>query len=151
MTFDEKIIITKSKWSKNHKQTPSTIFIPQTSNIQKINISKIFQKKYSLQKYSSLNSIWNPTLIEQIGKEIFPDEDKAIFWTASETLLAVNKQTVHTISFVITLASRNIEFQSILIFHNDFPTFRLCHGRKVSFSNSENFVDKSFSFQEYSG
>ena len=87
--------------------------------------------------------------MEKIGKEIFPDEGKVIFWTASETLLAVNKQTVHTISFVITLASRNIEFQSILIFHNNFPTFRLCHGRKVSFLNSENFVDKSFSFQEY--
>ena len=119
------------------------------SNIQKNQYFKNIPNKYSLQKYSSLNSIRNPIIIEQIGKEIFPGEDKAISWTASETLLAVNQQAVHTISFVITLASRNIEFQSILIFHNNFPTFRLCHGRKVSFSNSENFVDKSFSFQEY--
>ena len=129
--------------NKPHQQSsPSK---PQT--YKKSIVQKYYKKILTPKR--SLNSIQNPIIIEQIGKEIFLDEDKAIFWTASETLLAVNKQAVHTISYVITLTSRNIEFQSILIFHNNFPTFRLCHGRKVSFPNRENFVDKSFSFQEY--
>ena len=132
------IIITMSKWS--NKLHPANLKHSKNQYFKNI------PQEYSIQKYSSLNSIRNPIIIEQIGKEIFPDEEKAIFWTANETLLAVNKQAVHTISFVITLPSRNIEFQSILIFHNNFPTFRLCHGRKVSFPNRENFVDKSFSF-----
>ena len=76
------------------------ILYGSASNIQWYQYFKNIPNKYSLQKYSSLNSIRNPIIIEQIGKEIFPDEDKVISWTASETLLAVNKQAVHTISWV---------------------------------------------------
>ena len=55
--------------------------LPQT--FKKNQYFKNIPNKYSLQKYSSLNSIRNPIIIEQIGKEIFPDEEKAIFshWT----------------------------------------------------------------------
>ena len=72
--------------------------------------------------------------MSKLGKKYFLMKAKAIFWTVSETLLAVNKQTIHTISFDITLAStsRNIYNQSYS-FTTIFQLSDFAMGKKFHF------------------